>query len=102
MDEDGVRIALDYDGTYTLDRQLWDGFIFAAQESCHEVLIVTMRDEGEDVGSNASGARPPCEVIYTRRQAKLPFMERAGLHVDVWIDDNPRWLMFDGGASDQP
>jgi hypothetical protein len=73
-----LNIALDCDGTYTADRELWDAFIKLAQARGHTVTIVTMRRECEAVKN------PPCEVIYTARQAK----ERFYL-ADIWIDDQP-------------
>lgn len=79
-------IALDYDGTYTADPALWDAFILAAKASGHTVLCVTMRHPSEAI-------EMPCEVVYTSRKAKVPFTARAGIRVNVWIDDSPHWLL---------
>jgi hypothetical protein len=80
-----MLIALDYDGTYTADPELWNAFILKARELGHNVKIATMRYPSEpipDVG---------CEVIYTSRKAKFGCMP-----ADIWIDDNPHFL-FSGG-----
>ncbi len=81
-----MRIALDYDKTYTEDPTLWDAFVAMAQARGHEVHIVTMRHD------NAQEALigMPVEVIYTGRQAKIS-VHRA----DVWIDDSPHWILQD-------
>ena len=88
-----MRIGLDYDGTYTRDRALWDELIFSARDRGHEVLIVTMRAEAEGVMA-VTGAEPPCEVIYTDRKGKVGHMASIGRPIDIWIDDDPRLLML--------
>lgn len=82
-----MRIALDYDGTYTADPELWGAFIAKARERGHDLVMVTMRRIGNEQIEN-----PPCAVVYTNRRAKAPFMERCGYKIDVWIDDNPHWI----------
>jgi hypothetical protein len=55
----------------------------------HAVVVVTMRrpDEAIEV--------PGCEVIYTSRRAKVPFMADRPGAIDIWIDDSPHWLLGD-------
>lgn len=84
-----MRIALDHDGTYTQDPILWANFISDAIGRGHEVVCVTMRNESEPVQGM------PCEIIYTDRKAKMFHMAQLGRPVDVWIDDNPQWLVRD-------
>lgn len=84
-----MRLSLDYDNTYTLDPAFWDLFCIAAIGAGHEVVCVTMRHPDEPI-------EMPCEVIYTSRRAKVPFMEERGVKVDVWIDDAPHWLLTNG------
>lgn len=78
-----MRISLDYDGTYTQDMPFWNMFIESAKQAGHEVVCVTMRYPHETIVM-------PCEVIYTGRKAKI---KCAG--IDVWIDDNPQWILRD-------
>jgi len=87
-----VRIALDYDGTYTRDPTLWACFIDLVRDVGHEIVCVTMRD-ANDPEEAIIGV--PCEVIYTSRKGKLAHMAEIGKPVDIWIDDDPRWIMFD-------
>lgn len=83
-----MLIALDYDGTYTKDKFLWDRFIADATKCGHSVICFTMRYPDEII-------KIPCDVIYTSRQAKKKFSEQAGYMVDIWIDDRPAWLFED-------
>lgn len=85
-----MRIALDYDGTYTQDPILWANFIAESIGRGHEVICVTMRHPEDEpiVGM-------PCEIIYTDRQPKMSHMVLIGRPTDVWIDDHPEWLAKD-------
>lgn len=78
-----MKIAIDYDGTYTADPALWRLFIEQAKSAGHSVTCVTMRYPHEPVDM-------PCEVFYTSRKAKA-----VAFDADVWIDDSPRWLLQD-------
>ncbi len=80
-----LLIALDYDGTYTADAELWDAFICAATKKGHKVIILTMRFPHESI------ANAPCEVVYTSRKAKYNFV-----NADIYIDDKPSFLFNDG------
>ena len=80
-----MLIALDYDGTYTADPQLWDRFIKDAISRGHEVKILTMRFPSETI-ENA-----PCEVVYTSRKAKYGVIP-----ANIYIDDMPQLLFMNG------
>ena len=88
-----MNIALDYDGTYTLDEPFWNEFVYRAIEDGHEVSMVTMRYNNED-----ERVEPPhdIQIIYTERKAKRQAMDRLGIKIDVWIDDRPEWIFTDG------
>lgn len=86
-----MNIALDYDGTYTRDPELWDTFVSGAGARGHDVFMVTMRYPHEEI-------KGPCRVIYTSRQAKLPFVSELGIVVHIWIDDKPHFI-YDGAAA---
>lgn len=89
-------IALDYDDTYTRDPMLWDLFVKSAEERGHEVIIVTMRypEEGVLIKNYITDKTP--DVIYTSRQAKEPYCLDRGVNIDIWIDDKPHWILFNG------
>ena len=81
-----LYFALDYDGTYTADRGLWDEFIKLAQARGHVVTILTMRYQNyKETIKDA-----PCEVIYTGRKAKYNFYL-----ANIWIDDQPHLIVND-------
>ena len=83
-------IGLDYDGTITRDKAFWKAFIYMIKAVGHEVYIVTMRHEHEPIDM-----RLDCMVYYTCRKAKKPWCEKNGLNIDIWIDDNPQWVVQD-------
>jgi hypothetical protein len=85
-----MRIALDYDGTYSADPGLWDQFVTHALLQGHSVTCVTMRYPHE------LAVVPHIHTIYTSHKAKKLYVERVlGLHFDVWIDDIPEYLFQD-------
>jgi hypothetical protein len=83
-----MRIALDYDGTYTADPGLWQAFIEIAKARGHEVVCVTMRNVDEVMTPFG-----PSKYYFTDRKAKVPAMAQEGINIDIWIDDQPQWLM---------
>ena len=87
-----MNIALDFDGTYTADPELWDKFILLCQNSGHKVTIVTMRYPEEGINNL------PYDVIYTNRKAKIKYCLKKGITFDIWIDNNPlisKWLNYE-------
>lgn len=84
-----MLIAIDYDGTYSEDEQLWYDFVKKAIGRGHEVICITMRRPAEKLDDM------PCDVIYTSRAAKRNYAESLGYYVDIWIDDAPHWILTD-------
>ncbi len=85
-----MKIALDYDDTYTADPDLWTAFIYIARSSGHQVTFVTYRhepdeghsDQNDDVKEAAKSLG--IDVVFTHGQQK------AGcFYADIWIDDMP-------------
>ncbi len=91
-----MLIALDYDGTYTADPELWDQFISNARARGHEVIIATMRIKGfEEYDVNRQLEGKVDKIIYTDRRAKKAEVIRQYKNPDIWIDDMPEWLFED-------
>ena len=92
-----MLIALDYDGTYTADPELWDQFISNARMRGHKVYCVTMRyadKESKEVEENLGNKVD--KIVYTNRKAKkVAFRMKCGCNPDIWIDDTPEWLFED-------
>lgn len=89
-----MKIALDFDGTFTADPSFWLDFISKAEKEGHEVRIVTMRCEIKD-GINWAhmGWAPPCAVMWCDGEPKRDFCKAAGWVPDIWIDDDPYSLV---------
>jgi hypothetical protein len=81
-----MKIALDYDNTFTRDPDLWICFVGMAYMRGHEVTIVTSRNEATPVPVTG------IEVIYCAFKAKDQHYD-----ADVWIDDDPKHIHHDHG-----
>ncbi len=94
-----MLIALDYDDTYTRDRKFWVTFIANATGAGHRVICVTARTSAEaELMDQIFKELVP--VYPTSREQKRPFMQRQGIFVDVWIDDQPEWIVERDGVGD--
>ena len=87
-------ICIDYDDTYTDFPELMETIIRRSQALGYEVILATMRyPDEEDSGLKMLAER--INVIYTSRKAKKPYLELLGKYPDIWIDDNPKWIIQD-------
>lgn len=86
-----MRIALDYDKTFTLNKGFWTKFITDVQEIGGSVSIVTVRhptlDHNEDFDQLKGWLE--VETFFTDGAPKKAFCEDLGVSFDIWIDDNP-------------
>ncbi len=88
-----MKIALDYDRTYTLDPKFWNGIVHDADMSGHDVRIVTARHKVLDNIDH----KVPCPVIYCDGVAKKFFCHHvADWNPDVWIDNKPEDINNNG------
>ena len=86
-----MKIALDYDGTYTEDKAFWLDFINRAQKSGHKVFVVTYRHPLLDTLPDEKPIRNfGVPVIYTDGHPKKAYCESQDILIDVWIDDRPQ------------
>lgn len=93
-----MLVALDYDNTFTRDPKAWIDFIHLMQREGHTVYCVTMR-----FGTNPKEANEVQQalghlvdgVFFTNRKAKRAYMLERGIHVNVWIDDLPDFIIMD-------
>ncbi len=90
-----LNIAIDYDDTITADADMWYIFIHNAIQRGHNVYVVTWRDEDTPIHYRfdelATG------VVYCNLKAKQSTCENQGIFIDIWIDDNPRAVLFNYG-----
>jgi hypothetical protein len=86
-----MKIALDFDNTYSLDPPFWDTFIRNARLSGHNIMVVTGRREGVFPEDFHHFTIP---VYKTKYMAKRAYMrEIEGIEIDVWIDDKPEAIL---------
>lgn len=92
-----MNIAIDYDETYTCDPQAWDDVIDIFRNRGHSVYIVTMRklDPCESVKVMHDLDGKVDGIFFTGRKAKKDFMYNLGIHISVWCDDNPFFVLHD-------
>ena len=88
-------ICIDYDGTYTLFPELLDCIIDKSLSLGYRVVLATMRYDYEITPGLQELINKVNEVVFTGRKAKLPYLSSKGIIPDIWIDDNPIWLLND-------
>ena len=80
-----MKIAIDYDMTYTADSQFWDAVIQLGRTRGHEFICVTGREEPPGPHER----QIPIPVICAPSEYKFRAALAAGHVIDVWIDDCP-------------
>lgn len=86
-------IALDYDDTFTADKELWTWFVERAKLSGHEVSIVTRRvgptgnTHTDNADILADAEELGVEIVFCQHQQKEHHFK-----ADVWIDDAPDFI----------
>ncbi len=89
-----AQIAIDYDGTWTTDRELWSSFTRYAISRGNQVLIATGREKQDRIDPPVT---PSIPIRYTSGMAKSDFLKNLGIHPDIWIDDKPALICRDFG-----
>lgn len=84
-----LKIALDYDDTYTADPWLWDIFVGNAIRRGHDVRFCTFRMDWDTEGIKDDAARLKIPIIFTNKQQK-----RKCFDADIWIDDSPQYIVL--------
>ena len=88
-----MKIALDYDETYTEDKSLWNLFVLQAKNNGHEVKFVTYRFPScyepysrpqDNIDIEADAKSIDIDIIYTCSEQKSDYYD-----ADIWIDDSP-------------
>ena len=88
-------ICVDYDDTYTAFPELMDTLIRRADMLGYRVILCTMRYPDEEDMYIASIREKFAAVYFTGRLAKQPFLKALGIEPDLWIDDQPKWIVTD-------
>lgn len=90
---ESLLIALDWDGTFSADRELWLEFIRLAGSRGHRVFIATARrtDQCDEIMRVVGPLGVP--IVATGGKPKINAVDDlAGYLPDIWIDDEPDLL----------
>ena len=90
-----MNIALDYDRTFTEDPEGWLEFANIMRARGHQIVGVTMRFPYETAGMVREYMTACDKIFFTSRTAKKDYMKKVGVHIYVWIDDMPEWILGD-------
>lgn len=87
-------IAIDYDDTYTLHPEMWEGIISIMLSYGFTVYIITYRHSTQfsDMNMEIPGVT---DYIFTSGKAKRKYCLDNGLHIAIWIDDSPECIHLD-------
>ena len=87
---ESLKIAIDFDSTFTADSQLWREFIISAQSRGHVVICVSARRNDVNHWKELTEALPDgVEILLSYGTPKRMYAEAFGHQVDIWIDDMP-------------
>ena len=84
-----MNIAIDYDGTYTKDPEMWLSIIDMMKLRGHYVMCVTFRYDNECINIDKRLYDKVNAFIATGRRAKFNYLEEQKIDIDIWIDDDP-------------
>ncbi len=82
-----LTVAIDIDGTWTLDPQLFDDIANMFQEEGWTVIIVTGREQPKEKITQLGLYGWP--IIVSGELLKQDAALKAGYNVNVWIDNEP-------------
>lgn len=91
-----MRIALDWDDTWTRDNVFWAAFVHSAIRKGHEVRIVTFRRPSgipEIEQELKAFTLDNLPVIATNHVSKRAACRALGWEPQVWIDDMPELIV---------
>lgn len=91
-----LKIALDYDDTFTSDKPMWANIVSFMKSNGCDVRFVTARFESTDKYSNEDilqdSDRLNLPIIFCNGKPKEDVTNRVGFKVNIWIDDHPLWI----------
>lgn len=94
-----TTISVDYDGTFSRKPRILRSFIEDALLDGCTVLCISARVDRLESRKEIQNAMPDGVMVYlTNHNPKKEWIERRGIKVDIWIEDNPRAIF----ESDNP
>ena len=86
-------IAIDFDDTFTADPEMWGEIIRLMKQRGHDPIMVTARrdtlENNELINVWLDKHKCQMRIYFTGLASKIQFMEKRGIRVDIWIDDDP-------------
>lgn len=83
-------VALDYDGTTSENPRCWILIAAILRNAGYKVICVCSRRETianiEELGSVFPDW---IQIIFTNHNPKKAFCEKRGIHINIWIDNDP-------------
>lgn len=88
-----LTFAVDFDGTYAADPDLFCALIMEMERRGHRAVIVTGRSDTPPWNEEVRAAIPMgIPVVFAGAHWKRVAAMHAGYRVDIWIDDNPEYI----------
>lgn len=90
-----LTISIDFDKTWSADPALWRSFVKLIKARGHHPVMITRRDDTPqqraEVEKSIDGAGFD-ELIFAGGTQKQDAARKAGVSVDVWVDDYPEGI----------
>lgn len=102
-----LTISVDFDQTFAADPELWGSFALNAVEAGNTVVMITRREdtpENQSAISDTLGeyAQAFSSVLLIGPETlKGDAAEKAGIAVDIWIDDSPQTVRTEEQESEK-
>lgn len=90
-----INFGIDWDGTVTRAPEEFLAFAKSLMVAGHGVYVVTMRYASE-ANEIEAWREHVTGLIFSNRMAKDKACADAGVHIAVWIEDNPKAIYMDG------
>jgi hypothetical protein len=88
-----LLFAIDFDGTFAADPDLFRGIVALIRAAGHEVVMVTGREDsrgfGDPVRALVGDLMP---IVFAGGHWKTVAALQAGYKIDIWVDDNPTYI----------
>lgn len=87
-----MKLAIDFDGTYTADPCFFRELMALAARHGHACVIVTGRSDEPPWGDQVRESAGAVPIVFAAGGWKRSAALRAGHAIDVWIDDVPEYV----------
>lgn len=88
-------VAFDFDETISDNEMAWLLVMRLLESKGYHCIVVTWRAPTQYPEDLQFLVDKGYKVYYTSRQAKELYMQRLGIKVDIWVDDNPFAILND-------